>query len=98
MVVVGGIYSPNHYSSSWLTVLPMDTPNNPVVHRSFYCSLSMSVTSADRWGLELLTAKDFCPFGAPDSPVAHRRNQVEINTNEHDDLFTKVRFQRTSPR
>jgi hypothetical protein len=22
-------------------------------------------------------------------------NQVEINTNEHDDLFTEVRFQRT---
>jgi hypothetical protein len=22
-------------------------------------------------------------------------NQVEINTNEHGDLFTKVRFQRT---
>jgi hypothetical protein len=24
---------------------------------------------ADRWGLELLTVEDFCPFGAPDSPV-----------------------------
>jgi hypothetical protein len=23
------------------------------------------------------------------------RNQVEINTNEHSDLFTEVRFQRT---
>jgi hypothetical protein len=26
-VVVGGIYSPNHYSSRWLTSLSMGTPD-----------------------------------------------------------------------
>jgi hypothetical protein len=29
----------------------------------------MSATSADRWGLDLLTVEVFCPFAAPDSPV-----------------------------
>jgi hypothetical protein len=40
MVVVGGIYSPNHYSSLWLTALSMGTPDSPVVHRTQHCSLS----------------------------------------------------------
>jgi hypothetical protein len=31
----------------------------------------VSATSADRWGLELLTVEDFSPFGAPDSPVRY---------------------------
>jgi hypothetical protein len=40
MVVVGGIYSPNHYSSHWLTSLSMGTLDSPVVHRTLHCSLS----------------------------------------------------------
>jgi hypothetical protein len=40
MVVVGGIYSPNHYSSRWMTALLMGTLDSPVVHRTQYCSLS----------------------------------------------------------
>jgi hypothetical protein len=40
MVVVGGIYSPNHYSSCWLTALSMGTPDSSVVHRTLQCSLS----------------------------------------------------------
>jgi hypothetical protein len=40
MVVVGGIYSPNHYSSHWLTALSMGTPDSPVVHHTLHCSLS----------------------------------------------------------
>jgi hypothetical protein len=40
MVVVGGIYSPNHYSSCWLTVLLMGTPDSSVVHQTQHCSLS----------------------------------------------------------
>jgi hypothetical protein len=35
-----GIYSPNHYSSCWLTALSMDTPDSLVVHRTQQCSLS----------------------------------------------------------
>jgi hypothetical protein len=40
MVVVGGIYSPNHYSSRWLTVLLIGTPDSPVVHWTQHYSLS----------------------------------------------------------
>jgi hypothetical protein len=40
MVVVGGIYSPNHYSSRWLAALLMGTPDSPVVHRALHCTLS----------------------------------------------------------
>jgi hypothetical protein len=29
----------------------------------------MRVTPADRWGLELLSVEDFCPFDASDSSV-----------------------------
>jgi hypothetical protein len=30
---LGGIYSPNHYSSCWLTAVSKGTPDSPVVHR-----------------------------------------------------------------
>jgi hypothetical protein len=40
MVVVGGIYISNHYSSHWLTSLSMGTPDSSVVHQTQYCSLS----------------------------------------------------------
>jgi hypothetical protein len=42
MEMVGGIYSPNHYSNRWLTSLSMDTPDSPVAHRTQNCSLSGS--------------------------------------------------------
>jgi hypothetical protein len=37
-----------------------------------YCTVHFPVcaTSADRWGLELLTVEVFCLIAAPDSPVA----------------------------
>jgi hypothetical protein len=66
-----GIYSPNHYSSCWLTTLSMDTPDSPVVQHSIvHCPVS--ATSADHWGLELLTVEVFCPSAAPENSVAHR--------------------------
>jgi hypothetical protein len=40
MEVVGGIYSPNHYSSHWLTALSMGTPDSPVVHQTQQCLMS----------------------------------------------------------
>jgi hypothetical protein len=40
MLVVRGIYSPNHYSTRWLTALSMGTPDSPVVHRTLHYSLS----------------------------------------------------------
>jgi hypothetical protein len=39
MVVVGGIYSPNHYSSRWLTALLMGTLDSADVHQTLHCSL-----------------------------------------------------------
>jgi hypothetical protein len=69
MAVVGGIYSPNHYSSCWLFCLSMGTPDSPVRtgHSTVHCLVC--ATSADRWGLELFTIEVVCPYGAPDSPV-----------------------------
>jgi hypothetical protein len=71
MEVVGGIYSRNHYSSCWLTSLSMGTPDSLVCtgHGTVHCPVH--ATSANRWGLELLTVEVVCPCGAPDSPVAH---------------------------
>jgi hypothetical protein len=66
MVVVGGIYSPNHYSSCccrwahrtvcWCTG-----------HGTFHCPVR--TTLADSWGLERLAVEVLCPLAASDSPV-----------------------------
>jgi hypothetical protein len=37
---LGGIYSPNHYSSRRLTLLSTGTPDSPVVHLTLHCLLS----------------------------------------------------------
>jgi hypothetical protein len=34
MVVVGGIYSPNHQNSCWGGLLSMGAPDSPVRHRT----------------------------------------------------------------
>jgi hypothetical protein len=76
MVVVGGIYSPNHYSSHWLTALSMGTPDSLVVHRTQYCSLSgachvsrpLGFGAIDRWRLLSLWCTGQSN-GTPDSPV-----------------------------
>jgi hypothetical protein len=69
MMVVGGIYNPNQHSSHWLFCLAWGTPDSPVRtgHSTVHCPLR--ATSADRWGLELLTIEVICPFGAPNSLV-----------------------------
>jgi hypothetical protein len=69
MVVVGGIYSPNHYSSRcyrW-------------AHRTWHCSLSgachvswpLGFGAVDRWS-PLSSCGTGQSGGTPDSPVAHR--------------------------
>jgi hypothetical protein len=50
--VVGGIYSPNHYSSYWLFCLSMGTPDSPVRTEDSTVPCPVRATSADRWGLE----------------------------------------------
>jgi hypothetical protein len=52
MEVVGGIYSPNHYSSHWLFCLSMGTPDSPVRTGDSTVHCPVRATSADRWGLE----------------------------------------------
>jgi hypothetical protein len=66
MVVVGGICSPNHYSSCcyrWAHQTVWWCTRHSTVH------CPVSATSADHWGFELLTVEVFCPLAAPDSPV-----------------------------
>jgi hypothetical protein len=66
MEMVGGIYSPNHYSSRccrWCT--GQGTIHGPV-----------RATSARHWGLEQLTIEVLCLVVAPDSSVAHRTCSV----------------------
>jgi hypothetical protein len=69
MVVVGGNYSPNHYSSRcyrWVHRIVRWCTGHNTVH------CPMRATSADRWGLERLTVEVLCRLAAPNSPVAHR--------------------------
>jgi hypothetical protein len=59
MEVVGGIYSPNHYSSHccrWC-----------IGQGTAHCPLP--AMSVDRWGLERLTVEVLCLLAAPDSPM-----------------------------
>jgi hypothetical protein len=76
MVVVGGIYSPNHYSSCywrwahrkvrWCTR-----------HGTVHCPVRAML--ADCWGLEWLTVEVLCPLAAPDSPV---RSDLAVLTSD----------------
>jgi hypothetical protein len=71
MVVVGGIYSSNHYSSRcwrWRT-------GQGTVH------CLVRATSARRWGLERLTIEVLCPVAAPVSPVPHRTCALTSDTH-----------------
>jgi hypothetical protein len=47
MVVVGGIYSPNHQNSRWGGLLSMSTPDSPVRHRTLSRA---QTTSPNRYG------------------------------------------------
>jgi hypothetical protein len=69
MVVVGGIYSPNHYSSRCCRWAHW-TVRWCTGHSTVHCPVS--ATSADHWGLELLTVEVLCPLVAPDNLMAHR--------------------------
>jgi hypothetical protein len=59
MEVVGGIYSPKHYSSHcWWWRIGQDIVQCPV-----------RATSTAHWGLERLTVEALCHVAALDSPV-----------------------------
>jgi hypothetical protein len=78
---LGGIYSPNHYSSCccrWAHQTIRWCTGRGTVH------CPVHATSVDRWGLEWLTIEVICPLVAPDSPV---RSDFYIM---HCSLFTAV--------
>jgi hypothetical protein len=79
--VLGGIYSPNHYSSCWLCSLSTDTPDSPV--RTGHCIVHCLVhaTSVDRWGLEQLTLN-------LSVLVAHRTVRCDLTLHTVSDLLT----------
>jgi hypothetical protein len=82
MEVVGGIYSPNHYSSCccrWHT-------GHDIVH------CPVPTTSADRWVLERLIVEVLCPLVAPDSPVAYWACPVRSDFTALTSDFYTVRF------
>jgi hypothetical protein len=66
MVVVGGIYSPNHFSSRCCRWAHR-TVRWCTGHSTLHCPVS--ATSADRWGLGRLTIEVFCLLAALDSPM-----------------------------
>jgi hypothetical protein len=69
MVVVGSIFSPNQHSRHWLFCLSMGTLDSPARTRHSTIHCPVRATSADIWGLELLTIEVVFPFGAPNSPM-----------------------------
>jgi hypothetical protein len=94
MVVVGGIYGLNHYSSRccrWHTGQFGGAPDSSVVHRTWHCSLSGVCHISKPLGLERLTVEVLCLLAAPDSPVcsdiAYLTSDLYAN---HCSLFTVV--------
>jgi hypothetical protein len=74
VVVVGGIYSPNHQTNRWGGCLLMGAPDGPVrqLRHPIVRVLTVSTVGAlTSWGTgQSGTAPD--SYGAPDSPVPHR--------------------------
>jgi hypothetical protein len=76
MEVVGGIYSLQPLPSRWLTLLSTGTPDSPMVHRTWHCSLSgarhvsrpLGFGAIDRLSL-LYSCCTGQSDGTPDSPV-----------------------------
>jgi hypothetical protein len=62
MVMVGGIYSPNHYSSPLLSMAHR-TVQWCTGHDTVQCPVP--ATSVGRWGLERLPIEALCPLVAP---------------------------------
>jgi hypothetical protein len=75
---LGGIYSPNHYSSRCCRWAHW-TVRWCTGHCTVHCPVR--ATSADRWGLDLLTIEAFCPLAAPDSLVAHRTDRCVLTSD-----------------
>jgi hypothetical protein len=67
VLVVGGIYSPNHQSGRWGGCLSKGASDSPVRHRTLRQPRHPTV-GFDRWS--------FWQLGPPDSPVVHRTGPV----------------------
>jgi hypothetical protein len=67
VLVVGGIYSPNHPSGRWGRLLSKGAPDSPVRHRTLS---GAPATSPNRWGStvgDLISGATGQSGGAPDS-------------------------------
>jgi hypothetical protein len=77
---LGGIYSPNQHSRRWLFCLSMGTSDSPVRTGHSTVHWPVCATSADRWGLELLTVEVVGPCGALDSPMVHWTVRFDLSS------------------
>jgi hypothetical protein len=65
----------------------MATSDSPVRIRHSTVHCPVRATSADRWGLELLTVEFVCTFGAPDSPVAYQTVRCDLTSQTASDFW-----------
>jgi hypothetical protein len=79
MVVVGGIYSSNHYSSRCCRRAHL-TVQWCTRHGIVHCLVR--AMSADSWGLEQLTVEVLCPLAALDSPVGTVCSDFAVLTSD----------------
>jgi hypothetical protein len=85
-----GIYSLQPLPSGWLTLMSMGTPDSPVVHRTWHCSLSGACHVSRPLGFGCLTIEVLCPLAIPDSLV--RSDFVALTSDSytvHFLLFTQ---------
>jgi hypothetical protein len=77
---LGCIYSPNHYSSRWLTLyrwahrIVWSCTGHNTIHYPVRDTLS------DRWGLEQLMVEVVCPFATLDSPVPYQTVRCDLSS------------------
>jgi hypothetical protein len=87
MVVVGGIYSPNHYPSCccwWAHRTVRLCTGHSIIH------CPVGAMSADHWSLERLTVEVVCPLAAPDSPVRSDISYCLLTSDSQTDAQSTV--------
>jgi hypothetical protein len=68
------------------------TPDSPVVHRTWHCSVSGACHVNYSLGLERLTIGVLCLLATPDSPVAHQTCPVRSDFAALTSDFCTMRF------
>jgi hypothetical protein len=68
VLVVGGIYSPNHQSGRWGRLLSKDAPDSPVRHRTLS---GAPATSPNRWGSTVGASDNWAIGQSGGAPNSH---------------------------